>query len=277
MSYRKKPNALSQAFDGSEALLTLFSELKKHQGEPGLAYSSNASKRVWTDMSVEFASRINLAVQTDLVRGMAVVYRNADISFAGPAPVIGTGDIRKVMSRSKKENPNSICRSVIPPVFDQGKFGFAAVTVSIVLCRNENEAPRIMSPSMSASMNMPPDQWVSNPDGDDIGRLVASFCSAPVDCRRLVGVAARENDQKNWVRLRGEASIQSSLIEVLTPVKKSIVAFGLGSEILKHALTGAEARERQIGKNGLSREEVAHRIWCNALQSNRSAPPLVKM
>ena len=154
---------------------------------------------------------------------------------------------------------------------------FQVSTVSLVLSRGEDDAPRTTNSAAAASLHLPSDLSIAIPNEEAIIRLVSYFCLATRDLRTLASRAAAERNADAWMRLRGQASVYLWQMDTLTPVKKLLVGFGTGAEVLKHALTEPEAREKRIGKTGMSRDEVTYLIWCHSLEKNQPAPPMIKL
>ncbi len=228
-------------------------------------------------MATEIERRILLGVESKAIGGIGVTYRIAAMNFDTTEFVVDTSVMRKEAGRRKKDVPNSINRAVIRPTMVHGTLTLQVVTASLILSREGLDAPSLTNESASQSLALPFDEWTGDPNEVAISRIVGRFKSAAGDIRRAASLAAQTADKKAWAQLRDEAHIKLFQVDMLMPVKKVIVAFGFGKEIFQHALTGPEAHSKRLGKDGLARDVLLHRMWRHALTTQCAVPPLIKL
>ena len=268
-----KVDAFKKEFKSNVQLRTMLAELRKKKGNATLGFAPIGDMHVPNEMHAEIERRVSMEAERGSIRSIGVVCRQCLFNTIAPASIIDLGAVRKEGNRLKKDFPDAIFRIVFFPTLIGHDLGFGATIAAMVLSGDPAASPRLQP----ATGVLPATLWKANPSPTEIAEVVAAFQSAQLAIRRLSGVAARHKDAERWSALRDQALVQCRLIDLLTPAKRMFDASGSGVEILKHALTGPEARAKRLGKSGISREELTHQLWNHALVHGRIAPPFVKL
>lgn len=273
----RKVDPLANLFASDERLQAVAMSVRSADEKAALAYLSVADRHGTRAMESEMARCIREAIASNSAMGLALLHRSTSISANTGTALFDNRQVRKELTRFKKDNPASIARAVVHPVMVGNECHYKVATVALALVPEAGETPRLATPAAAASTGLPTDVFVQSPSAEDADRLVAAFWSAPAAIRRLTSSIAKDVNPEGWRQKRSGAIVGVSLLDLVTPAKKMLVASGLGKEILSHAMTGPDARIKRASKVGLTREELTHLIWCHALANNRPAPPLMKL
>ncbi|WP_156360188.1 hypothetical protein [Sphingomonas sp. Leaf29] len=269
--------AISRGLEGREVL--------------SLTHVPVGDRRVVQMVASEIVSRLSELVRNGRLDNISMEVRyDSKFDSRSAHPKIDLKQLAKFHGIAKKASPHCISQIVTAcggSEVEGESFALAnyVVTLALKIDNVTGLAPanshRIPQGAASGSGLRPTLKTISvdNPTVDDVEKVVGEFVSAQAFVRDASVAMAKDANllafKKEWVARR----FMHLQADALIPFVKAFLGAGIGDTILKIAMAApaAAARENKRRENAMTRDELLHLVWSDALDNGRKKPPLIIM